>query len=292
MSDSNQGPWSESQWGEISKMIIEQGEKSTVAGMFLPCFGPLADSAEVVRREELLNPVTPENDSDRIRVDDVKVLDLWTLSVKIQLKQQQVSVDDLNSAKMAFRRAATLVARAEDTLTFSGPDPDGESWPKGVELCGGANQENDDGLWGYAHKNPIRGLPHHVGDEPSAFVGAISAAVSHLESRGYLGPFGCVMGQRAFDLAHTPQKNSMVMPSDRMEPLLGRALLRSSTLKPNHILVVSLDGNPVELVVAKPLTAQYIRMTDNGKHIFRVYERYTPRVRMPEAITGFALAES
>ena len=54
MADINSGPgWSEAQWEKVNRAVTEAFEKASVAGAFLPCYGPLPGSAEYVRKETL-----------------------------------------------------------------------------------------------------------------------------------------------------------------------------------------------------------------------------------------------
>lgn len=285
-SDQQNYPWSDSQWSEISQIVKLESNKTSVAGAFLPCYGPLAKSTEIVRREHVLDVA---EEPAHIRVDDIETITLWTLSVHVQLKQQQLVEDNLAGAHLAFRRAANLVARAEDAIVFRGltkanPNEDqlkaigvpgqvrvtsGERAP-GLVAAGGLKR----GFKRGERKAKLRG-----GYYGQALVQAMAEAVASLESDGHLGPFACVLGNAAFVQAQTPEPHSMVLPSDRMKPILDGPVLRCGTMYPNDVLVVSLAGDPIDLVVATEPTVQFLHLTDDARGVFRVYERFALRVK-------------
>src|SRR5262249_61772009 len=96
-------------------------------------------------------------------------------------------------------------------------------------------------------------------------VRAVSQAVGELEGHGHFGPFAAVLGQRLFLIAQTPDPGSLVLPQDRIIPFLGGgSLLRSSTLDAyngNIGVVVALGGAPIELIVARDMSLQFLLVT-------------------------------
>jgi uncharacterized linocin/CFP29 family protein len=269
--------WTDAQWGRVLQAVEEEANRASVAGDFLPCFGPLEASAEVVREDKL----DYQARDNFLRVDDVDTLDLWTLTVHVHLKQQQLAEDNLTGALVAFRRAANLIARAEDAIVFQGYDKD--RIPRGVRVTGGENQRRRTGILG-------SGIAlGEISATPKEFVHGVGSAIMALEADGHLGPFACIMGQQAFIDAHTPMPDSMVMPSDRMEPMLGRPLLRSSTLPDNAVVVVSLAGDPIDLVVATAPTVQFLHVNEEARYVFRVYERFVPRIKERDTVCSFML---
>ena len=65
--------WTDAQWEKVYQTVSEEANKASVAGAFLPCYGPLSRSAEGVRGEKL---EYIEN-GDYLKVDDAKTIDLW-----------------------------------------------------------------------------------------------------------------------------------------------------------------------------------------------------------------------
>lgn len=273
--------WTTEQWNHVQQIVADEVNKVSVAGSFLACCGPLEQSATVVRSQRLLEQ------SALITVDDVDTLKLWTLAVHVELKQRQLAEEHLTGAISAFRRAANLLARAEDAIVFNGlpqADPkqthlDAAKVPSQCKVKGG---QAVDGLSTHASVITVSGSFGEF------LITQIADKIATLESSGHLGPFACILGQDAFVGANTPN-GSYVLPKDRIEPLLGTQLLRSSTVKENQVVVVSLAGEPIDLVVATPPKVQFLNVNDDAKYRFRVYEKFVLRIKEEQSVTAFEL---
>lgn len=119
---------------------------------------------------------------------------------------------------------------------------------------------------------------------PQGLVVSVAASIAALERAGHLAPFFCVLGDSAFIAAQSPNAISLVLPSDRMAPFLGRPLIRSGTVPPNFGLVVSLSGGPIDLAVAVDAAPQLLNVSNDGHYRFRVYERFALRIKEVESI--------
>ena len=292
----SQVSWSADQWSQINKAVHDEVNKASVAGSFLPCYGPLAQSAEVVRRQNLLEFDTP---GSPLLVDDVETLVLWSLTVHVYLKQQQMAQERLEDALLAFRRGANILARAEDAIVFRGLP---RGYPNREELdaiqvpqqCLVTNGQQMEGLLEEGGKLSLDeyGFKNNTVPPPYSrnIVRVIAAAVAALEKDGHLAPFACVLGDMAYIEAFTPEEHSLVLPSDRITPMLGMPLLRSGILPPRAGFVVSLSGDPVDLVVATPPTVQFLNISDEAKYHFRVYERFSYRIKEKNALCSFELS--
>ncbi len=122
-------------------------------------------------------------------------------------------------------------------------------------------------------------------------VSQVAQSIADLETNGHLGPFACVLGNEAFKEAHTPDGNSLVLPKDRMEPLLGMQLLRTGTLDSKRGFVVSLAGDPIDLVVSTAPSVQFLNVNDDARYLFRVYEKIVLRIKEQGAVSSFRLAD-
>jgi uncharacterized linocin/CFP29 family protein len=122
-------------------------------------------------------------------------------------------------------------------------------------------------------------------------VGPISAAIGRLEANGHYGPFALVLGQTLFEALQTPDEHSLVLPQDRVIPFLGSGgtLLRSTTLPCDHGMLVALGGDPVDLVIAKDISVDFLQVTPDPAYVFRLHEKLVLRIMSPGAICGFRL---
>ena len=122
-----------------------------------------------------------------------------------------------------------------------------------------------------------------------SLVAKISEAISILEGNGYPGPYACVLGSMAFDQAHVPCKDSLVLPADRITPLLAGPLLRCGSMPKGLGVVLPTSGEAIDLVVATPPRAQFLQVDANAKYLFRVYERIVLRIKDPCAVQSLEL---
>lgn len=304
--------WSEDQWNRVRQVVYEEARRARVAGSVLPLFGPLDADATYARKEVLIPPGTRQTETGEVvngfSVKDDESIKLVTLQTKVWLRGAQVADPELASALIAFRRAANVLARAEDIIIFhgqqstnEGPAPDPA--PPGIspleppslwQLSGG---QNSPGLVGAAReRGGAKGAPGPGAKirDGNALVAAVSDAISSLERDFHLGPFACILDQKYFTIAQTPDPGSMVLPQDRILPFLGGgSLLRSSVLADNSGLVIALGGAPIDLVVATDISVNFLQVTLDPWHVFRVHEKIALRLTQPDAVIALTpLAES
>jgi uncharacterized linocin/CFP29 family protein len=226
-----------------------------------------------------------------LQIDDHDTRRLTTLAVNVGLRGAQVAEANLSTALVAFRRAANLIARAEDWVVFRGQPAANPRTPARLRPCDIRGGERFRGLLPTALRvaqEPV-GFPLAVG-----LVGAVSRAVSRLERRGHLGPFAVVLGHRLFDAAHSPL-GTLVLPSDRIRPMIDGPLLRSSWLNrfaggmqvPSGI-VVSLADDLLDLIVASEISVRRLQVTvaPSPRHVYRVSQRFTVRIKQRTALVA------
>ena len=114
-------------------------------------------------------------------------------------------------------------------------------------------------------------------------------AIGDLEKGAHPGPFVAVLGNRLFAEAHKPVPNSMVLPADRILPMLNGSLFRCGQIQPETGIVVSLGGSDIDIVVATPPKAQFLQVTQDAKYLFRVYEKFMLRIKDPDAVKRLEL---
>jgi uncharacterized linocin/CFP29 family protein len=227
-------------------------------------------------------------------IDDTTTILLPTLQVKVYVRGAQMADPEMTSAVALFRRAANVLARLEDAVVFNGqagpgqgPASAGADLPPVWEILGGQKSR---GLLApdASERAPVSGAsPAALGE---ALVSAVSDAIGRLEGQGHFGPFAVALDQHFFTAVQTPNRESLVLPQDRIVPFLGGgSLVRSSTLPGNTGVVVALGGAPVELVVATDVSLNFLQVTTDPMFVFRVYEKIVLRIKEPDAIASLAL---
>ena len=242
-------------------------------------------------------PAPPRD--QRIEVNDFDPIRLASVAVNVFIRNHMLADPELAAASILFRRAANIVARVEDAIIFRGatdttvkpPNIPGAKGLPEVFTVGGAKSYK--GLVDRAENSVTIQPPEGAAFDPlvappdwlgRAVFTAVVGAVNELENDAYYKPYACVLSDVLFRAIYTPIANSMVLPADSIPPILNGPLLRSSTLKPGTGLVVSLQGNPVEIVVASEIHARYLQGTPDGEHLFRVSQRFVLRVKDATAI--------
>jgi len=282
--------WTDAQWQKINDAVTEAFGKASVAAAFLPMYGPLTGSAEIVRNERLLeHGTTISLDKDHAAVN----LKLVNLTVKVKLSSEQIADEALSNALLAFRRAANILALEQDLVVFAG-------------YARGFPDENSTFVTNQAgpHKGladlPARstfdllGSPASMDALGQSVVGATVRAMNTLETASNPSPFACVLGNNLYEAVHNPS-SSMVLPADRMTPMLrGGLLLRSGKIDADTGIVVSLGGSVVDLVIGAPPTVQFLQRDEDAKFLFRVYMRFALRIRdnVRPPVAGFRVADA
>jgi uncharacterized linocin/CFP29 family protein len=145
MDDRNaQVGWTEAQWNRVREEVLEAWQRVRVAGSFLPIYGPLPPSTQVVPSE-----VLKRDDS----VDDEATASLLEIALPVKLSRQQIMEEDLSSALLQFRRRATQLGQIEDWFIFNGTYPSIELTPKGLAAFKGEKNGLPDYRPKLAHLN-------------------------------------------------------------------------------------------------------------------------------------------
>jgi uncharacterized linocin/CFP29 family protein len=106
--------WTDAQWNRVRAEVRREWQRVRVAGSFLPVYGPLPRSAQVVPSEVL----GPDGTTD-----DQATAPLLEIALPVTLTRQQVREEDLSSALLQFRRVAAQVGQLEDWYIFNGTCP-------------------------------------------------------------------------------------------------------------------------------------------------------------------------
>jgi uncharacterized linocin/CFP29 family protein len=286
--------WSDEQWSRASKLVQQEAQRARVAAQFLPIYVQGDTTATAVPRRLLqYDPTgaTAPAPTHRMSVDSDPNISLTSLAVNVFLTSQEANDPEQSAALIELRRAANLIARLEDALLLrgqdkKGADPAGINFPNRVfTVSGGGNP----GLYSDAPPTPLptpppatnfgarQTLQVPAGSKGPALAAAIIKATTKLEAAGHNRPFACVLGQNLYTELHDPTA-AMILPRDRVVPVLEGPLLRSSTLPDDAGIVVALGGSPIEIVVSSELHLRFLQITTDPWFVLRVSERIALRV--------------
>jgi uncharacterized linocin/CFP29 family protein len=252
--------WTDAQWNRVREEVQQAWQRVRVAGSFLPVYGPLPPSTQVVPSEIFNRNGT---------VDDQATANLLEIALPVMLSRQQLREEDLSDALLQFRRRAAQVGQLEDWYIFNGtypragfkidkkkragatrndyrPDtsfldnlvpptfPFLSGTPKPIAdaatQISGLRRRNPGALGllaGSAKAKNAKGRSRVAAD---ALIEGVVNSISTLEERGFVSPYVCVFARDPFQTAHTFIGSSTSTPRDRIEPLIGRELLHASAL--------------------------------------------------------------
>ncbi len=288
MSD-GQISWGDAEWSRVRQIVHDEALRTRVAASFLPLFGPLAGASEAVPVNTLHVRDGQPGQPSVLELDDYTTKQFVSVSVNVILKNHMLADPELVAATVLFRRAAGIVARVEDAVVFNGKDGSNIPGLTDVEPVFRVSGAQDyEGLVAPSRtvvEFPADSDPFEKG--PDVFK-SIVRAVTELESVGYHRPFAVVLANDLFCDIHEPMPNSMVLPRDGIPPIIEGPLLRSSNLPNGLGVVISLQGDPVEIVVPSDISVRYLQSTMEGGHVFRISQRFLLRVKDNRAVAVIA----
>jgi len=303
--ESSRLAWSDEQWATVQQVVQNAARLARVASSFLPLHGPLAPGQATVPALSMTSPELLDRQrgeaQERLVIDEGATLRLTTIACDVYLTTQQAQDPDLAVARDLLGRAADVTGRLEDAIVFNG-QPGVDSAPLKADgapvvvppIYTVRNAGPNPGLltpFGIGGpEGPTKTVSWGKGDEGGqALVEAIVGAIQELEGRGHYGPFACVLGRTLYLVANTPNRGSLVLPSDRIIPFLSGPLLRSSTVPDDQGVVVALAAAPIDLVVGTDVHASFVQLSVEPRYVLRVSERFVLRMKQPDAVCQLRL---
>ena len=286
----NELTWSDEQVQRAHAEVMSRFARNSVAKQFVP-----------EQSVSWTETTTKSNRYDYVAgiVIDRETYDLHEPYAFVRLTRAQGDESDLNRAMTTLNRMASALARWHDVLVFAGDDR-GKLPPN---VCMPATPNAPTSL-----REAALEAERETGDKPIVvpqpqanenLVAAAYTAVLRLEERGYYSDYHFVLGEELWEALHRPTAGSLVLPRERIEPtLLGGGFFRTTTLPSDEALMVSLDGPTFDCVAAgaadgQPsfewLRAESDERTGEELYVFRVRERFAPRVRENRAVVRFVL---
>jgi uncharacterized linocin/CFP29 family protein len=270
--------WGQDIWDALDNAVHDEFHRSAVGLKFIPFHGQV-DNAMTVPSDVV--------ELDTMTVDESAVTALVELGVEFGLTRQQTAAEAQHRTGVALAtRAANLLAQAEDLILFSGEAALKDPLFKRVQRRSG---DAGTGLLGAADNAvsvaPDAGIPkryvEHIFD-------AVVEGYALLQGQGHNGPYALALRSEAYADTFASLPNSLVMPADRITPLVALGMFGTGTLPPAAGLLVSVGGNTVDLVVGVEPTTEFLQVSTEGLYRFRVFERFALRVKDRSALVRLA----
>jgi uncharacterized linocin/CFP29 family protein len=260
--------WTPAIWARIDEAAVCEIDRSSVAAQFLPKVPSLTPSVRTVPANRIDN-----NRLGELSIDQTNVLPLLEESQLFFLsKEQYYEEEAIGTAATLASRAANRLARAMDAAIFQGKQN-----PSLISVA--AKQ----------HTVTVRRLAPPV---PGVVYGenvfaAVAEAYAFLQGLNLYGPFALVLPPAQYADAHAPLATTLIMPADRIRPLMTAGFYASGTLPADQGVMVSLGGT-VDVAIAVHGATAFTLVESDETRRFRIYERFTVRIKVPESLVLLA----
>jgi uncharacterized linocin/CFP29 family protein len=266
--------WGPDVWEALDDAVHDEFHRSAVGLKFIPFHGQI-DNAMTVPADVV--------DLDTMTVDESAVIALVELGIEFGLTRQQTAAEAQNLTGIALAtRAANLLAQAEDLVLFSGEAAFDDPLFKRVQRRSG---DAGAGLLG-ATDQAVTVTP--VSDKPKRYVehtfDAVVEGYSLLQRQGHNGPYALALRSEMYADTFASVPTSIVLPADRITPLVSLGMFGTGMLPPSTGVLVSVGGNTMDLVVGVEPTTEFLQLSTEGVYRFRVFERFALRVKDRSAI--------
>ena len=262
--------WPAELWSRLDQAVHAEVDRTGIAGKMLPVQGPMPDATTV--------PADVIDESS-MTVPDDSVLPIVELSVEFVLSEAQVDGEaNLGAAATLATRAANLLAQAEDLLVFQGDSAGAHAIFEHVSQRGSSGA----GLLAAAPSAiDVKSPNGHAGERT---VDAVARAYGELASKGQSGPYALILNPQQYAEIFEPLANTLVMPVDRLRPLVTQGLFGTAALPEHSGLVLSLGGGTMDIVVGVEPAVAFLQVDGGGLYHFRVFERLAMRLKDSAAL--------
>jgi uncharacterized linocin/CFP29 family protein len=282
--------WNQDIWNRIDKAVHDEAMRTKIAAKFIPLYITASDALSVPR------DTIDTSDPQTLTVDEGTTFSLFEISVGFSLTQQQVENEGgLMTAVTLATRATNFLSQAEDILIFQGDDGIKNTDLFKTKRVRRRNGSFGEGLVKVAEDqrqskpshvipvplNPNAPTPNGYGENTFT---AVSQAYSRLQDLGHYGPYALVLHDAVYADTYAPLKTTLIMPADRIRPLVTAGFYGTGTLPAFTGLLMSLGGNSMDLAVGVDATTAFLQEDTNRLDQFNVFERFTLRLKDKTAI--------
>jgi uncharacterized linocin/CFP29 family protein len=279
--------WKQDIWNRIDQAVHDEAKRTKIAAKFVPPYMTVSDALTVP--SDTIDTSNPQT----LTVAEGTTFPLFEISVGFSLTQQQVENEEgLMTAVTLATRATNVLSQAEDILVFQGSEgidntdlfknkrvryqnkSFGEGLKKAAEDQGGSHIIP-------VPKNDHAPTPNGYGENTFT---AVSQAYSRLQGLGHYGPYALVLHTDIYADTFAPLKTTLIMPADRIKPLVTAGFYGTGTLPQFTGLLMSLGGNSMDLAVGVDATTAFLQEDTNRLDQFNVFERFTLRLKDKTAI--------
>ncbi len=279
--------WSQEIWKRIDQAVHDECKRTKISAKFIPLYGPISPAELTIPSDTVLI------DEQTLTVNEAAVVPLIEILAEFTLTPQQVErEEELMTAVTLATRATNLLSQAEDILIFQGNTAINthplftenkvsvRSGPAGSGLLNAPDPNSIIQIVNVPLLEPQE-RPQRYGENT---FGAVAEAYSRLQSgeglaQAHYGPYALVLHHMPYADTYAPLATTLIMPADRIKPLVMAGFYGTGTLPSLRGILVSLGGNTMDLVLGMDATTAFLQEDPSGNYRFRVYERFALRIK-------------
>jgi uncharacterized linocin/CFP29 family protein len=295
--------WSKEIWDHLDMAVHDECMRTRVAAKYLPIH-KVPDHYTTVPADSVSGPADEAGVIGAFAVDEGAVLRIPEKWVEFSMTPQQVEQETQieqahrghSTAVTLATRAANLLMQAEDRVIFQGFSAFATQFFKDNIRFRGT--PDDFGLLDIIPADssvpelpldqviqvPNNGTDQVYGEKTFE---AVARGYAILQDKGQYGPYALTLHTIPYADAHAPLATTLIMPADRIKPIMTAGFYGSGTLVahpegPEPLFtgsLVNVGGNTMDLVVGLDATTAFMQQDVDGNWRFRVVERVALRVK-------------
>jgi uncharacterized linocin/CFP29 family protein len=246
--------WTPALWERIDKEVRCELDRACLVMRFLPVVTSLSPNERTVAADEIAR------NNGVLSIDQQNVLALIEESQSFLLSKEQYHDEDtLGTAVTLATHAANSLAQAVDSAVL------------GSILQAAENGDEDQIL----KVPPLEGGDGYGENAASA----VGEAYARLQGKQKYGRYAAIFSAPEFGDAHTALATPVVIPADRIRPLMAAGFYGTGQLPDKRGLVVAVDGENADVAMAVHGATAFVDIEGDEARRFRVYTRFTGRIK-------------
>jgi uncharacterized linocin/CFP29 family protein len=277
--------WNDQIWSDIDKAVREEVGRIRVAQKVFPT--KVVNNVLPVAANDLLSRASGAG-GDVLHTGEDEFRPFIELSIEFVLTPAQVDGEEnMRLARSLARRAASLLASAEDRILFLGnsavPDLTDDE-----KLAGKSHVVTDTGVTisnrghvqqGFVDDAPVatqatgvpgsRAWPGALGN----ILAAVATGISALNSRAQPGPYALFLSPGRYGQTFEPVAGQLLAPGDQINNVVTSGFHMVNGIGDDIGILVSLGGEPTRIVLGLDVTTAFTYTDPQGGCHFRTFER-------------------
>jgi uncharacterized linocin/CFP29 family protein len=273
--------WSTAVWDSIKQAVHDETLRTKIAQKILPLNGPLPDMMNVP------SDITEVGDNGLTVTegDSTALIETTVQFAMTKTQVQQEQQQQLSTVLTLVTRAANLIAIAQDQLIFQGKVRLPEELVQ-ARLNGNNGKSllgEGDGEIKFIEVQPVSRQRGKAKYGENTFA-KVADGIASLQEDGHYGPYALALHTDIYADSHAPLKDTLIMPADRIKPLVEKGFYGTGALPQKRGVLLSLGGNTMDLTVGVDATPEFMFFDNEGMYRFRAFERFALRLKDKKAV--------